>query len=271
MPVGLTPIPAPSGALTLSDIRQMVVEESGHYELVVDGVGDDWTDNGCNRLIGHALRWLDRHSVHKKSDSWIYKELTSGEAFVQLNIARYIQRVFMVVQSSGARTELKKRDPIQLRNEYGDVPLSTLESGTPAYWTVPVTQLGPEQKDETEATLETDGFLDTDFLFYTTPILYDGILVLPPPDETVSIHILGTWKSVALSADSDYNFWTVNEPDILVDATRREIAKRLHRNNEEVRAIELDLRDNLMKLHHEMVAEEAMGRTADQMRMLALR
>ena len=113
MPVGLTPIPAPSGALTLSDIRQMVVEESGHYELVTDGPGGDWSDNGCDRYIGHALRWLDRHSVHKKSDSWIYKELTSGQAFVQLQVARYIQRVFMVVQSTGARSELKKCSPIE--------------------------------------------------------------------------------------------------------------------------------------------------------------
>lgn len=270
MPVTGTPLSGAWSAKTLLEIRQQVVRESGHWELVVDGVGSDWTDNGANAFINDAVRWLDRHSAHKKDATWILKPLSSGDAVVTLDIARFIKQVWVVID--GERTRLHFRNWSSLREDYGSVPISALDTGAPLYWTVPVSSLAPEQDGvSTEDSLTTAGFVDLDHLQFSEALLHDAIMVLPPPGDDAKLHILGVWHSLYLDVDTDKNFWTVNAPGLLVDATRREMAKRLHRNHEEMGMFESDLRDNLQELFHDMVAEEVSGRDANQMRMLSKR
>lgn len=56
---------APVTAGTLAYIRRLVVEQSGHYELVTDAEGGDYSDNGCDIHINAAQRWLDRVTEHQ--------------------------------------------------------------------------------------------------------------------------------------------------------------------------------------------------------------
>lgn len=243
---------------TLLQVRQMLVKRSGRYDLVVDGEAGDWTDNGANDFINAGQKWLDRHLEYKKDASWLTKTMASGESLVTFDRARYIEQVWIATTTDG-RKMLERKPYRWLRENYNDVPLSSVETGEPLYWCPAVVGLAPEQYDDDATDLTTAGVVDRDFYQYGNHYLTDGIIIMPPADGTYTVQVLARWLSKELSVDADVSFWSVSDPHLLVRAARREIEIDLHRNSQGVQDLEAGLIKDLEDIRLDLIAEEISG------------
>lgn len=129
---------------TLLQIRTNLVEQTGHGELVTDWDAADYSDNGMDFYINAGQRRLDDMFEFKNDSAWFYTMLTEGNSLITLNSARYIEEVWVVnPDSPKSRTRLERATEQWLREEYPDVPLSSIDTGTPLYWSNVVAGLPP--------------------------------------------------------------------------------------------------------------------------------
>lgn len=243
---------------TLSDIRTLLVNRSGRYDLVTDASGGDYSDNGANAFINAGQRYLDRLLGYTKQDAWLYKSLTAGESFLTFQYARYIKQVW-VANTSDGRSKLERVSNDWLRQNYTDVPLSSLTSDTPKYWAPAPIGLSAEQEDQTSSDFSTAGYTDYDFIYFGNHFPLRGIVIMPPADTTYTVEVLAAFYSLDLSADADVSFWSVNHPELLVRAARLMIETDLHRNRQGQDDFEQPLVRDCMKIYHDMIAEEMAG------------
>jgi len=258
MTIVLTPIGAGGAGTTLLEIRTALVQQSGHYELVVDADGADFSDNGADFHINAGQRWLSNNFEYKKGAAWLYQIPSSGESLITFSNARYVREVWIASTAAG-RTQLEKKTHGWIRENYADVPLSTLTGGTPLYWCNTQVQLAPEQYAENATTLAADGMTDIDFLVYGSQYVTTGIIVMPPSDGTFTVEVLTRWQDKDLAVDTDVSFWSVAHPELLLDAARLSIERRLHRNTQGVNDFTAPLMNDLKQIEFDMVAEEASG------------
>lgn len=252
-----TPVTGPSGNRLL-DIRKRVVQDSGHYDLVVDAPNSNWADNGCNKFIQDAQRWLDRQFGYAKEYRWHYALVSAGESLVTFQHARIIKDVWVVAE--GTRTRLDKLTLNEMRARYyPEGALVDIAPSVPTYWTVPVLGLTPPFITETKASMESAGYTDLDWLAFGQDALpLRGIYIMPPADQTYTIEVFGAWHSTPLVNDADCSVWTY-EPHLLCAAARREIEVHLHRNSTGRKDFEEYLIPELAKLEDDFIAEQIAG------------
>lgn len=254
MPVG-TPSASSTEAGTLGGIRYNVVTDSGRHDLVLDYGAGDYSDNGCNRYINEAQRYLDRMLSYKGDKAWLYKPLTANSSHITFNRARYISEVW-ISSTTGDRALLTMKSLPWLRQEYGDVPVTDLDSATPMYWAPLIPGLAPEQYAETSSTLTTAGLVDLQYLSYGNYYITDGIIIMPPTDIALTVEVLARFYSKTLVNDADVSFWTVNDPGILEDYTRLLFEQKLHRNSEGARDFLLPIEEKVRQIYYDMISEE---------------
>lgn len=247
---------------TLLQVRQKLVKDSGHYNLVVDGMNSDWTDNGANDLINQGQRWLDRKFEYDKQQAWYTQVLSQGQSLLTFAKARYIERVQIATTTDG-RIELDRKNFFDLQTEYKTVPLSSVEESQPLYWCPLVPGLAPELYSETSGSLTTDGVVDIDFYQYGNHYLTSAIMILPPPEQDYTVKVLARWLSKELSDDADVSFWSVNAPELLVRAARLQLETDLHRNPEGAMGFEQRLLDDLGDFYRDFKAEAVSGPASD--------
>jgi hypothetical protein len=243
--------------MNLGDYRERIVKRTGHYELVVDGPGADWTDQGMNALINDACRILDRmFSRTQNSRAWLFKRLAQGEASITFTQARIIREVW--IEDGLTRTKLERKDLAWMRQEYEDVPLSEVTEGEPAYWVPGMFPLAPDHLNDatsdTKSELEGLGHVDTNFVIYTDPAFTRGLYVMPPCDGAYSVLVLADWQPIELVDDADINFWTSN-PEVLDLAVRAQIELNLHRNRTGWEDFQQALVLEVQKLQRDYTAE----------------
>lgn len=253
----ITPVGAFTAG-TLGAVRKLVVDQSGRYDLVDDAENGDYSDNGCNGLINAAQDWLDDQLQLPKSEAWLYKSLASGESLVTFQQARVVRAVYIATTADG-RTELTKKSLSWMKENYTDVPLSALDTGTPKWWAPAPLGLAPDQASEDASSMAAAGFTDIDFLAYGNHFPLRGLIVMPPSDATRTLMILADWYSATLTNDTDRSFWTVQHPQILADATRRQIEISLHRNTQGVKDFEEPLVRRVRDIYFSMTAENIAG------------
>jgi hypothetical protein len=249
---------------TLVQLREDLARESAHHELVIDFAGADYSDDGADYYLNAAQRWLDDMFPYRKSQAWYFSVLAAGQSLVTFNSARYVERVVLASGTDG-RTELIRKTQRELQvlySDYTDVPLSSLDQGTPEYWAPAVIGLAPEQYAEDATTLAAAGAEDLDFLAHGNHYPLQGLIVMPPSDGVRTVEVLGRWYSKELSADADVSVWSVNHPDLLVRAAMREL-EITFRNEQGVRAIEGPLLIQLKQISHNLAAEDAAGPTSE--------
>ena len=243
---------------TLLDIRKRLVQDSGRYDLVVDAAGDNWSDNGADRLINDAQRWLDRQFGYPKEDRWHYALVAAGESLVTFQHARIIKEAWVV--SEGSRIRLQKLTLSEMRAVYyPEAESASIDQGVPTYWTAPVLHLTPPFVTENKTSMAAAGYTDLDLLAFGQDALpLRAIYTMPPADQTYTLAVRGAWYSTPLVNDSDRSVWTY-EPGLLCAAARREIEVHLHRNSEGRKDFEEYLLSELLHLESDLIAEEIAG------------
>lgn len=196
--------------MTLKETRKWFIKASGRYDLVVDTT--DWADNGANVYINAGLRWLDRQVEFLNQYAKMFRSLSAGSYLIKIPRCRAIDSV-NTRKSDGTIASLTMLTFQELREKYPE-DVSTVASGVPSFYSI----VSLRQHDEADSSPpSTEGIVSSDWKSN------DGLLVMPPPSEDLVVIIEGKFASTQLSADEDENFWTLNEPNILVKAGLREL------------------------------------------------
>ena len=219
--------------MNLKDIRKWFVQESGRYDLVTDQ--DEWADNGADKYINAAQRWLDRKSVHQREVARVFTLIEPEDYFIFFKDARVVQDVWVGNSTDGMR-QLEKKTYAELRKIYRE-PLHMLDRGAPLYFAPAYIR----PANENEPTF--DGRLDLMDVMVDWKT-YNGIFLLPPADQEYQVEVWGKFFSDKLIEDEDDSYWTAEDPGILIKACLREL-EIFYRNttgvNDWTRAIESDL------------------------------
>ena len=246
----------PSDNLTLIQLREKIARQNGRYDLV----NVDWTDNGLDYYINAGSRFLDSYRLTPKSYKWLKKDIAVGDYFITTRRLLALKEVWM--RDVSATWQLTKKSLGYMKEQYaGDI--SGIANGRPTYFSRVVTGLAPEQKALTSAnytaefTYGAEGiiFSDQDEGHYK----HAGILWMPPTSGIYTIEILGQYMSDPLSLEADKNFWTVQFPDVLLEATNM-IIEQTYRNSAGVKDRMRAIDNYLMGLDHNLVEEEVSGR-----------
>jgi len=244
---------------TLIELRRMLVQQSGHAELVADYENEDWADNGADHFIQAGQRFCDDQFQYHKSEAWFYAALAAGESLVTFTNARIIKQVWLNY-TGGNRVLLERLTLDKMREEYTNPLLSDETQGTPAYWVPAVLGLAPQQYTETALSFDADGITDHNLIMFGNHYPYKGIYIMPPADGDYTIEIKAEWYSYEMCEDSDVSFWS-QYPELILMAARRQMEIDLHRNSTGAQDFEAPLMRSLMKLSHNLVAEEWSGPT----------
>ncbi len=244
---------------TLIELRRMLVQQSGHAELVADYENEDWADNGADHFIQAGQRFCDDQFQYHKSEAWFYAKVAAGESLVTFTNARIIKQVWLNY-TGGNRVLLERLTLDKMREEYTNPLLSDETQGTPAYWVPAVLGLAPQQYTETALSFDANGITDHNLIMFGNHYPYKGIYIMPPADGDYTVEIKAEWYSHEMCEDSDVSFWS-QYPELLLMAARRQMEIDLHRNSTGAQDFEAPLMRSLMKLSHNLVAEEWSGPT----------
>jgi hypothetical protein len=211
-----------SVALTLVEVRQSFVEKTGRYDLVVDTT--DWADAGADFYIQQGSRFLDRLVTTPFSKAKHYEDGSTGDWYKVFQECRAILDVW--VANDEYRKKLEYRDVDTFREYYNEPP-SSIDNGTPTYYTPALLRTHPQS-----GTMYIEKFVDTSFTESSKyDYEYNGIMWMPPTDESIIVEVQGLWYSKCMTADAHKNYWSVNHPELLIMAACY-ILEGMYRNTE---------------------------------------
>lgn len=202
--------------MELKEFRKLFVETSGRYDLM----NDDGTNNGADYYINQGLRHLETIMHWDKMEATFNKTLVGVSNFMVQDL-RTINKVFARLTMMDKFTELARINIAQAR-QY--VMADTQAGGVPLFYCL-FRSRGVHQS----LTIVESFFLGTGNTYQD--VLegqnFDsvGMLVLPliAPSDSVQIEITGLMRSARLVDDTDSNYWTVEWPNVLLYASRREL------------------------------------------------
>ncbi len=228
-------------SLTFLQLRTKVAQLSGRYDLVDP---DDYSDNGMDFHIQAAQDWLDRHKNTPRSMNRVWSEVAAGTYYVNFTRCRKIDEVW--INNATDRAQLEKKDYVELKNLYPGL-VSATDQGTPLYYAPGFLRSTDDTDIDSLGTFFNNVLDDSE--------TYSGILMLPPPDETVVVEVKGLFYADILSVDADTNFWSINYPHIFVMAVLRDL-EIFNRNTEGTRDWEEAINKALLDVEYDMVDEE---------------
>ena len=235
------------------DVRKMFAEKSGRYDLV----NDDWSDNGADFFINAGQKYLDRMQSTGKMKAKEVQSITAGTIIVKCTDLRAILEV-SVGNTTDGLTALQRAPLQELRNFYEE-QLSGIDRGTPIYYAP--CYLRPHADTATFT-----GYYDIDdILVASNHYTYNGLILSPPPDETMYVSIYGLFYSPTLSATvasgtwtQTKSFWTEMHPDILLQAAFYKL-EVFYRNTEGAKDWQAALQLDIAGLDHDIVEEDYAG------------
>jgi hypothetical protein len=77
------------------------------------------------------------------------------------------------------------------------------------------------------------------------------MIFMPPASGDYTVEIWGDFSAPALSNDNDYNWWTQEHPDLVVNAARAVYERQGHRNVSGAKAFEESCEEELGRLYSE--------------------
>ncbi|KKL84157.1 hypothetical protein LCGC14_1967520 [marine sediment metagenome] len=241
-------------SLTLIQLRQQIVEQNGRYDLT-DG---SWADNGIDYYINAGLRYLDNHQLSPKSHAWYKQDFVIDDFRMKVQNLLSIKEVWMVTTASD-RWQLTKRALGYMMETYYKYSIAVSDSGIPIDFCMAVPRLAPEQKDLTTLNY------DAEFTYGWENILfadedsghfgYRLISWMPKADTAGTIEILGVFQSDPLTANGQYNFWTKNYEEVVIEATNL-MLEHTYRNTQGVNDRMLAITDLLTGVDHNLVEED---------------
>ena len=233
--------------MTLETARIQFAKVSGRYDLI----NTDDSDNGANWYIQYGQKYLDHHPLMAPVPIRTFQDIAADAYYLSLERFRVIEEVW--INNDEGRSKLTKKDLNWLRAEYSSTAAET-DSGTPLYYAV-------AKKRGSDITAINS--LATFFNYVVAEASAEGtqgILLLPPPDEAVTVEVSGLGLADDLSSDNDTNFWTENHENILILAGLREL-EIFYRNTAGVKDYEKSIDDFMRMLDMTYVQEEIVDLT----------
>lgn len=185
--------------MTLVEVRQKLVELSGAYNLVSDFPAGNFSDSGANFFIQSGQRWLDSLLETPQSLSEFEVSFQSGEFQKTVSEARGIEGVRYEETNEGIRF-LNKLTWVELVKKWAfDKTLSEVDRGKPIDYSIGIQRkinLTGQHSGETGKKL----------------------IIMPPADSSFTLVVEGLFFSQTLLLDTDDNWWSINYPDILIQA-----------------------------------------------------
>ena len=234
--------------MSLLDTRKQFVQVSGRYDLVVDDV--DWVDNGANFFINAGQLYLDQKIETKMSESVCYKKLVAGLIGCGFPDCRAVREVWLQDEVSQARTKLTKRDKGYIREKYKK-PFGVLTTGAPLDYYLPTLRVYPDGIliNQIESYI---GWMDSQPSKGQN--VYNGIIVMPPPDHEVVLEIVGLFYSPKFINDLDETLWSSRYPTVLLWAALREL-EITYRNTEGAKDWSNAINERLVDIDKDNVEE----------------
>lgn len=206
--------------MNLLEIRTQFVKLSGRVDLVEDQV--NYANDGADFFIQSGQKTLDALLPTQKSSALAIATVSSGD-FIIATDARSIHGMFLIRDNDDYEGELEQLLPSVYRERFGYKNGLVSENGRPKYFTI--------ERIRDEANVENSTFSQV-------------IIVGPTPDAFYNIIIDGLYYPKKLVDDEDENFWSINHPDTLIQASLYAL-ERFYRNtqgmNDHMEAIMLDV------------------------------
>jgi len=236
--------------MTLLEVRTKVVQISGRYDLVVNAI--DYADDGADFYINAAIKMLDRMVDLPDSLANIFYEPDAGEYSITIpNSCRVLQEVW--ANDSEGRWKLEYLEPDVFRKKYSS-PVNDIPTGSPIYYTfIDSRSLVSAYQDHLAE------FIDK-YAIEGSGYGTRGVVFGPPLDVSHVIDVIGLFHQVMLNDDSDSNFWTYKEEDLLVRTALYKLEAH-SRGTENAKNWLSAIRDDVLLIDFDVAAEESQGVT----------
>ena len=133
-------------------------------------------------------------------------------------------------------------------------------SGNPLYYCPAVLRAVPETDRTPVGSL--DAFLGFADIMFGEHYNYNGVLIVPPPDQVLHVEVWGLFYSPALLGDTEKSYWSEAHPEALLMAAYRQL-EVVNRNSQGVKDWENSINETLFGIDKDVVEEDISG--ADQM------
>ena len=97
------------------------------------------------------------------------------------------------------------------------------------------------------------------FLLVDSKAKIGNLIFMPPADRDYTMYVMGNYYGPALNKNSDVSWWSYYQPDLLITATKRQIAADLNRNMTEVAEYDAQLAPALYEIEKQKGAEDQAG------------
>ncbi len=240
--------------MNLLAFRQLFRTLTGRYDLV----NEDGSDNGANFFINSGQKYLDRAVDIPQGVGRVFKDVVAGQFLVTFQNSRSISEVWCIGLDDSdvmCRLPLRKYPMNELRGvdartleQFYVGMFSDTDQARPLYYSPALLRL---QTDSTGGTGGIGGFMDVLAEGHQS---YNGVLFLPPSDGVYTIEVVGNFYSLEMSADTDHTYWTDVQPNLLIQATMREV-EIMHRNREGVADWTAAVQEGVVGIDMDGVAE----------------
>jgi hypothetical protein len=122
--------------MNLSEMRQVLVEQTGYTGLVTDAIAADYSDksgllSNATYFINAGVRWLVRRWPGKGSELRFAGNLLTGSHTFNLPYIQFIRRLDLSDGTTVTHPRMISYD--EMRAKYGE-PFADVDSGKPIYW-----------------------------------------------------------------------------------------------------------------------------------------
>ncbi len=235
--------------MDLLDVRKTFVKQAGRYDLVgaeeLDGVlvPDYTVDNGANYYINKAHKYLD--DKIRVSNQRIHRTFTVAAEQYWLPVTNALAVHDVLVEGiSLTRIEL----PIWLWLHYGgdqpqpvpwdeiDIPSRPPNPATPKWWARNLDNITVTVGEET----------------ITPQILFHA-----EADQQYTMDVIYYAQRATLSDDGDESYWTLNEPELLIDCALMFLAGNIL--DDKSRLLRQEVEDKIRLIICRTIREEVDG------------
>ena len=210
------------------DVRKKFAELSGRWDLLTA----TYEDAGADIFLNAGQKYLDRFLDVGKVIGRYPVIVAAGTYIVKTVGLRAIKGVWAA--NIDGKTQLTPATLQELRTEYGE-SLSVVSRGAPLYYAPAILRPYPDTLASTTGMYGVE-----DLLLYsaTSPAQhfnYNGVVIMPPPDGTYTVEILGLFYSPTLSATlsgavwtQTMSYWTEVHPEVLIEAAIYKLLSLYH-------------------------------------------
>jgi len=247
--------------MNFGEIRTKFIDLSGRFDLADSMESAPYSDGGADFFIASGQRYLDNSQLHPKSLLRYQKDIVAGTYGLEFKDALSVKEVWFTTSSE--RKSLSKVGFGWMNTNF-TYPPSDHSAGTPKYYSTNIIGLAGQQDALTTAnytgdfTRERESIHFADEASNTSHQYYRGIIFLPPNDTAGTITVYGNFKAKALSLNADENFWSVQYPDLLIQAANYSL-ESFYRNTEGAKDWKVIIDETLRGIDYNLVEETISG------------